>query len=89
MRFISWKELSHLVPYTRQHIARLEAEGKFPRRLRLGNADQSRIVWVEAEVLEWMARWIKARDEPRDEAAEKVAHDLDVTLQVIEGGKVD
>ena len=54
MRIIDWKVLKTMIPYSRQHIARLEAEGRFPKRVQLG---QCRVGWVLVEVEEW----IKAR----------------------------
>lgn len=59
MRIISKRQLRELVLYSPQHIARLEAAGQFPKRVRLGN---NRVGWVEAEVLEWLQERIDARD---------------------------
>ncbi len=39
------------VPYSFQHIARLEAAGQFPKRVRLG---QARVAYVEEEVQAWI-----------------------------------
>ena len=39
------------VPYTRQHLSRLEAAGKFPERVQLG---EGRVGWLEGEVDEWI-----------------------------------
>lgn len=50
------------VRYTRQHLARLEAAGKFPRRVQIGEA---RVAWVEAEVRAWVKAKIKKRDDAR------------------------
>jgi prophage regulatory protein len=70
MRIITWKELRLIVPYSRQHVARLEKEGKFPKRVRLGDSPRGRIGWLEGEILEWLQRRIHLRDEPVAEAAE-------------------
>jgi predicted DNA-binding transcriptional regulator AlpA len=70
MRFISWKELKLLVPYSRQYIFLLEQQGKFPRRLRLRTGPKARVAWVEAEVLEWMAQRLQERDDLLAEAAQ-------------------
>jgi prophage regulatory protein len=51
LRIITQKELRALVPYTPQHILRLEKAGKFPRRLRLG---QNRIGWRLKDVEDWL-----------------------------------
>ena len=56
MRIIGWKQLKEMQPYCRQHIARLEKAGMFPRRVQLG---PNRIGWVYEEVvahLEGLAR---------------------------------
>lgn len=58
MRIIDWKVLKTMVPYSRQHIARLEADGKFPKRVRLG---QQRVGWVYDEVAAWIEQRIEAR----------------------------
>jgi predicted DNA-binding transcriptional regulator AlpA len=40
-----------LVPYTRQHGARLEERGEFPQRYQCGDG---RVAWSEREILEWI-----------------------------------
>lgn len=52
LRIITQKELRLLVPYTPQHILRLEKAGKFPRRIRLG---QNRVGWLLIEIEAWVA----------------------------------
>ena len=59
MRLLSKRQVKELVLYSPQHIARLEAAGQFPKRVRLG---QNRVGWVETEVLEWLHERIEARD---------------------------
>ena len=59
MRLLSKRQVKELVLYSPQHIARLEASGQFPKRVKLG---QNRVGWVEAEVLEWLQERIEARD---------------------------
>ena len=49
--------------YSPQHIARLEAAGQFPKRVRLGC---NRVGWVEQEVLDWLQAKIDARDASTD-----------------------
>jgi len=58
---VSKKELKLVcgIPYSPQHIARLEAAGRFPKRIRLG---QNRVVWLLAEVEEWLNERIAKRD---------------------------
>jgi len=60
MRLLSKRQVKELVLYSPQHIARLEAAGQFPKRVKLG---QNRVGWVEAEVLEWLRERIEARDQ--------------------------
>ena len=45
LKLVTKKELRAVygVPYSPQHIARLEAAGKFPKRIRLG---QCRVAWL-------------------------------------------
>jgi prophage regulatory protein len=48
------------IPYSRQHIYRLEQANRFPKRIRLG---QGRVVWNMDDVENWIAAKIAARDE--------------------------
>lgn len=57
VHIVPWKTLTTMVPYCRQHIARLEKVGHFPQRVRLGNGPRSRCGWVLSEV----ETWIEAR----------------------------
>ncbi len=63
MRILSKRQLKEMVLYSPQHIARLEAAGIFPLRVRLGN---NRVGWVESEVLDWLQERIDAREKPVD-----------------------
>ena len=63
MRMLSKRHVKELVLYSPQHIARLEAAVKFPKRVQLG---QCRVGWIESEVLEWLQERIKRRDNPSD-----------------------
>lgn len=60
-QLVSKKELRTVcgIPYTPQHIARLEAAGKFPRRVKLG---PNRVAWLRAEVEAWVDERIAYRD---------------------------
>jgi prophage regulatory protein len=51
-------ELVALVPYSLNHIRRLEYEGAFPKRVRLG---ANRVGWVLAEVQQWLKDRMKDR----------------------------
>jgi prophage regulatory protein len=63
MRILSKKQVRELVLYSPQHIARLEKDKRFPKRVRLG---QSRVGWIEEEVLDWLNARIAERDKPYD-----------------------
>ena len=51
-RIITKRELRQIVPYTPQHILRLEKQGKFPKRIRLG---ERRVGWLLSDVERWIA----------------------------------
>lgn len=51
-------ELARLIPYSGNHIRRLEAAGQFPKRVRIG---ANRVGWVRAEVEQWLADRIGGR----------------------------
>ena len=59
-KMLSKRQVKELVLYSPQHIARLEAAGQFPKRVRLGT---NRVGWVEEEVLAWLQERIDARDQ--------------------------
>jgi len=65
MRMISKRQLKEMVLYSPQHIARLEAAGKFPKRVQLG---QCRVGWIEQEVLDWLQERIRRRDTQIDDS---------------------
>ena len=56
LKLVSKKELKAVygVPYSPQHIARLEVAGLFPKRIRLG---QCRVAWLARDI----ERWIQSR----------------------------
>lgn len=60
MRILSKRQLTELVLYSPQHIARLEKAGQFPKRVQLGAC---RVGWVEEEVMDWLRQRIARRDE--------------------------
>ena len=39
------------IPYSPQHIARLEKLGQFPKRIKLGN---NRVAWLESDIVDWI-----------------------------------
>jgi prophage regulatory protein len=52
VRILAFAELKGRgVRFSRQHIGRLEAAGKFPQRIQLGAAS---VGWLESEVDEWI-----------------------------------
>jgi prophage regulatory protein len=59
MKLLSKKAVREKVLYSPAHIARLEAQGQFPQRVRLG---QGRVGWVESEVDDWIVARIAQRD---------------------------
>lgn len=50
-RVITRQELRGLVPYTPQHVLRLEKKGKFPKRIKVG---ERRVGWWLHEVMAWL-----------------------------------
>jgi prophage regulatory protein len=60
-KLVSKKELKSVfgVPYSFAHIARLEAAGEFPKRVRLGAC---RVAWVADEVQAWIDERVATRD---------------------------
>jgi len=59
---LDWKHLKKILPYSRQHIKRLEDENKFPQRVQLSD---HRVGWVAEEV----EGWIQARIQKRNSLA--------------------
>ena len=57
MKMLSKRQVTELVLYSPQHIARLEKAGQFPKRVRLG---QNRVGWLESDVLAWLQSRIDA-----------------------------
>lgn len=67
-RLVSKKELKSVcgIPYTPQHIGRLEAAGKFPKRVQLG---PNRVAWLLSEVDTWLNERIANRSASFDDQA--------------------
>lgn len=55
------KQLREHILLSPTQITRLEKAGKFPKRLRLGPASNSRVGWLKDEVHEWLQHRIDAR----------------------------
>jgi prophage regulatory protein len=63
-RILDKKELRKYIPYTPQHIARLEKAGQFPKRVQLG---PSRVGWLESEIIAWIEQLKRKRNLPKQE----------------------
>ena len=61
-RLITKRELCRMVPYTPQHILRLEKRGKFPRRVQVG---PNRVAWLLFEIQAWISARAAERNTPR------------------------
>ena len=48
---ISSRERRFLVPYSDMHVWRLERDGKFPKRLTLGD---NKVAWSLREIVDWL-----------------------------------
>lgn len=68
MRLITKAELRAIVPYSPQHILRLEKRGLFPRRVQVG---ANRVGWLLTEIEEWVTARIAERDASARLAAER------------------
>ena len=62
MRFLNKRQVRELTTLSFTQIDRLEDAGKFPKRMRLGNYPNSRVVWLEEEILEWMRERVAERE---------------------------
>jgi predicted DNA-binding transcriptional regulator AlpA len=49
------------IPYSNAHLLRLEAQGLFPRRVRLSPGKSGKIAWIDREVLDWLNTRAAAR----------------------------
>lgn len=65
MRYLKMKQVTELTGYTAQHIYRMERDGKFPARVRIG---ANRVGWPLKEVEAWFAsRPVVVPPSPRDD----------------------
>lgn len=51
-------ELAVIVPYSQNHIRRLENAGQFPKRVRIG---ANRVGWVRGEIEQWLNERMEER----------------------------
>jgi prophage regulatory protein len=58
MRVLRYEQLKHKVPLSKPHIDRMEADGKFPKRIQLGPKS---VAWIEDEVDEWLRQLVAAQ----------------------------
>ncbi len=58
-RILTRRHLREMIPYTPQHIHRLEKAGKFPKRIQLG---PNRVGWLASEVEAWLNERIQQRE---------------------------
>ena len=59
LRILALSEVRRRTLYSRAQIYRLEAAGRFPKRVKLG---EHRVGWVEAEIEEWLQARLDARE---------------------------
>jgi predicted DNA-binding transcriptional regulator AlpA len=62
LRFLKKRQVRELTTLSFTQIDRLEADRKFPKRTRLGKYRNSRVVWIEEEISEWMKERIAERE---------------------------
>jgi predicted DNA-binding transcriptional regulator AlpA len=71
--FVLRPELLSVVPHSMSTIDRLEAEGQFPKRIRL--EPTSRVAWLRREVTAYVRRLAKRRSAAEPEAAARISFD--------------
>lgn len=57
-RFLSFKEVIDRVCFSKTHIYRMIAEGRFPRQVKLG---PQKAAFLESEIMAWIEERIQAR----------------------------
>lgn len=60
MKLLSKRQVREKVLYSFAHVARLEAVGRFPKRVPLG---PGRVGYVEEEIDDWIIKRIAERDQ--------------------------
>ena len=58
--FIVADEIAQRIPYSQNQLRRLEAQGTFPRRVRIG---ANRVAWIREEIDNWVMDRIGGRQE--------------------------
>jgi predicted DNA-binding transcriptional regulator AlpA len=65
LRLLSYRDLAlRGIPYSRSHLRRLEALGKFPRHITLGEGQGALIAWPQHEIDSWIAEKMARRAPP-------------------------
>ena len=71
MRIIRKRELKQKIGYSDMHISRLEAAGRFPRRIQLG---PNSVGWLDSEISDWIQQKVAERDAtPKKRTAKRAA----------------
>lgn len=52
-------EIAQRIPYSQNQLRRLEAQGSFPKRVRIG---ANRVAWVRSEIDQWIEARMAARN---------------------------
>ena len=52
------REVLDRVPYSANHLRRLEARGEFPKRIHIG---KRRVAWLRSEIEQWLSAKVEAR----------------------------
>ena len=52
-------EIAQRIPYSQNHLRRLEAKGSFPKRIRIG---ANRVAWDRREIDSWIEARLNARN---------------------------
>lgn len=72
-RLVDWSTLGKSVPFTRQHVLRLEKIGRFSKRVRIGD---NKVAWFADEVEEWQEGRAKERDQEDSEEPDREPSDI-------------
>lgn len=69
LRIVSWAELSQRIPYSRQHVARLEKAGRFPPRFALNpeSGTRGRKGWLSQDIDAFIEARAALRQAPKPE----------------------
>jgi len=69
MQLLSFSDLKGFgISYSKVSLWRLERNGQFPRRVRIG---ASRHAWLQEEIEQWVGDKVRGRDEPRPPAGRR------------------